>query len=120
MCSCGAAAAYLASRADVRPGGLGCVGLSGGGCRAALLHGIGDWPDLVACRAPSPLMVQYLLHDALFPVAGMRAAHERLAEEYQRRSAAEAYIGEFHPGPHRFDADMQDSAFTWLAGRLLD
>jgi dienelactone hydrolase len=153
------AAAYLASRADVRPNGLGCVGLSGGGCRAALLHatseriraavvvgmmsthralldrhvanhtwmffppglpGIGDWPDLAACRAPSPLMVQYLLDDALFPVAGMRAAHDRLADEYEHSGAAEAYVGEFYPGPHRFDADMQDSAFTWLAGRLVD
>jgi len=32
------AAAYLASRGDVRAGALGCVGLSGGGCRAALLQ----------------------------------------------------------------------------------
>lgn len=32
------AAAYLATRPEVRPGPLGCVGLSGGGCRAALLR----------------------------------------------------------------------------------
>jgi dienelactone hydrolase len=151
------AAAYLASRSDVRAGALGCVGLSGGGCRAALLQAtsprvgaavivgmmstyqglldrhvanhtwmlfppglapVGDWPDLAACRAPSPLMVQYLLDDALFSVDGMRAAHRDLGERYERAGAREAYVGEFHRGPHRFDVDMQESAFAHLAGWL--
>ena len=31
------AAAYLRSRGDVVSGRIGCIGLSGGGCRAALL-----------------------------------------------------------------------------------
>ena len=82
---------------------VGCIGLSGGGNRAALLtathdriaatviiglmttyeglldHNLshtwmlfpfgwaryGDWPDLAACRAPSPLLVQYDLEDNL-------------------------------------------------------
>lgn len=59
------AAAYLTNRPEVRPGLLGCVGLSGGGCRSALLQATwmffppglpsrGDWPDLAASRAPSP------------------------------------------------------------------
>lgn len=63
-------------------------------------------------------MVQYLLDDALFPLAGMRAAHRRLIEIYERTASAEAYVGEFYPGPHRFDMRMQQSAFTWLAERL--
>ncbi len=147
------AAAYLAARPDVRPGPLGCIGLSGGGCRAALLQATsarigaavivgmmsthaalldrhvadhtwmffppglparGDWPDLAASRAPSPLLVQFLLDDALFPVDGMRAAHDRLTERYARAGAPEAYAGEFYPGPHRFDVQMQDSAFIRL------
>jgi dienelactone hydrolase len=147
------AAAYLADRPEVRPGPLGCVGLSGGGCRSALLqatsHRIGaavivgmmtthaalldrhvadhtwmffppglpvrgDWPDLAASRAPSPLLVQYLLDDALFPPGGMRAAHRRLTERYERAGAPHAYVGEFFPGPHRFDSGMQDRAFTRL------
>jgi dienelactone hydrolase len=32
------AASYLKSRPDVDSGGIGCIGLSGGGCRAALLQ----------------------------------------------------------------------------------
>ena len=34
----------------------------------------GDWADLVACRAPSPLMVQFDNEDALFTMAGMKGA----------------------------------------------
>lgn len=109
---------YLRSRPDVRSGPIGCIGLSGGGCRAALLQAtcdqigaaaivgmmsshpelldrhvachtwmffpsglarVADWPDLAASRAPSPLLVQYDRHDELFPIRGMRAAHERIA-----------------------------------------
>jgi dienelactone hydrolase len=151
------AAAYLASRPDVIPERIGCIGLSGGGCRSALLAAtcdrisaavvvgmmstygelldrhvsthtwmlfpagwarLGDWPDLAACRAPLPLLVQYDLDDELFPVAGMKGAHERLKEHYAYAGAPDAYAGEFYPGPHKFDLEMQRSAFAWLKARL--
>lgn len=54
---------YLRSRADVKPGLCGCIGLSGGGCRAALLQATCDeigaavivgmmstQPDLLDCH----------------------------------------------------------------------
>ena len=78
----------------------------------------GDWPDIAACRAPSPLLVQYLEDDALFPLDGMRAAHERLTRHYADADDAGAYEGQFQPGPHRFDLDAQESAFAWLARHL--
>ncbi len=148
---------YLLSRADVRPDRVGCLGLSGGGNRAALLNathnGIaaaaivglmttyeglldqnisshtwmlfpfgwsrhGDWPDLAACRAPSPLLVQYLLGDDLFTEPGMRAADARLAGHFTGVGHPEAYTGQFYPGPHRFDIEMQAAAFAWLRERL--
>jgi len=148
---------YLASRSDVVPDSLGCIGLSGGGNRAALLaatcdrlaaavvvglmssydglldhnvadhtwmlfpHGWsrhGDWPDVAASRAPLPLLVQYDLDDGLFTQDGMRAAHERIAAHYRSVGAPDAYVGEFHPGPHKFDLPMQRSAFGWLAQNL--
>jgi dienelactone hydrolase len=151
------AAAYLASRPDVIPERIGCVGLSGGGGRSALLAATcdhisaavisgmmstyaglldrhvsthtwmlfpagwarhGDWPDLAACRAPLPLLVQYDLDDELFSVEGMRAADERLRAHYAGVGSPDAYTGEFYPGPHKFDLEMQESAFAWLAGRL--
>jgi hypothetical protein len=59
----------------------------------------GDWPDLAASAAPSPLLVQFLLDDELFTLEGMRNADLRLAAAYARANAPEAYRGEFYPGP---------------------
>ncbi len=148
---------YLLSRPDVLAGKVGCLGLSGGGNRAALLqathdaiqaavivgmmstyaglldHNVfshtwmffpfqwarsGDWPDLVACRAPSPLLVQYDQDDSLFTLEGMRAADARLATHYQSVGHPEAYTGQFYPGPHKFDLEMQAAAFQWLKTNL--
>ena len=151
------AATYLAGRADVAGPNVGCAGLSGGGCRAALLgatcdlvgatvvvgmmstyeglldHNVishtwmffppgwarrGDWTDLAACRAPSPLLVQYDLDDALFSVEGMESAHRRLAAHYVSVGVPGNYEGQFYSGPHQFSREMQRAAFAWLAGHL--
>ena len=151
------AVGYLAGREDVDAASLGCLGLSGGGARAALLqatcdhlratvivgmmstyeglldHNVvshtwmlypagwsrhGDWADLAACRAPSPLLVQYDRDDGLFSADGMRAAHRRLAAHYESVGHPENYVGQFYPGPHQFDRPMQVAAFAWLADRL--
>ncbi len=143
---------YLLSREDVIPHRIGCIGLSGGGNRAALLTAThdriaatvivglmctyeelldrnmshtwmffpfgwarySDWPDLAACRAPSPLLVQYALDDELFTVQGMRDADAKLAAHYASVGKPDAYVGQFYPGPHRFDLEMQAAAFAWL------
>ncbi|MCE9615479.1 MAG: hypothetical protein K8T26_14505 [Lentisphaerae bacterium] len=151
------AAAYLTGRKDVRAGGIGCLGLSGGGMRscwlnatchdirAAVVVGLmstweglldhnvklhawgffphevarfADWPDLAACRAPSPLLVQYDNEDALFTPQGMRAAHRRLRRLFRLAGSPTRYRGTFHPGPHKFDLAMQDEAFAWLARQM--
>jgi dienelactone hydrolase len=148
---------YLQSRPDVAGEHVGCVGLSGGGCRAALLqatceriaaavvvgmmstyeglldHNVadhtwmlfprgwarhGDWPDLAACRAPSPLLVQYDRDDHLFTLTGMHAAHERIAAHYGSIGRPDAYDGQFYDGSHKFDLAMQQTAFAWLHQRL--
>src|SRR5665811_242736 len=148
---------YLQSRPDVQAQRVGCMGLSGGGCRAALLQATcndiratvivgmmctyralldhyidpntwmflpngwsqyGDWPDLAACRAPSPLLVQYLNHDHLFTLEGMQAADARLATHYASVGHPENYDGEFYDGPHRFSVEMQNVAFDWLVRQL--
>ncbi len=147
---------YLRTRPEVNAERLGCMGLSGGGNRAALLsatdaglhataviglmstypglldHNInhtwmfypfgwsryGDWPDLAACRAPRPLLVQYDEQDDLFTPEGMQAAHLKLSAHYQSTRHPEAYRGQFYPGPHKFDLEMQSAAFTWLAENL--
>ncbi|HUR05468.1 MAG TPA: hypothetical protein VM347_23200, partial [Nonomuraea sp.] len=73
-----------------------------------------DWPALVAARAPEPLLVLYGERDQLFPLAGMRAAHEAIA----RRPPHGGYEGVFFDAPHAFDVPMQEHAFTWLATHL--
>ena len=78
----------------------------------------GDWSDLVACRAPSPLLVQYDRSDPLFTMAGMKAADRRLKMHYRTAGAAANYRGEFYPGLHKFDVPMQKSAFAWLGLHL--
>ncbi len=75
---------------------------------------LGEMPDLAACAAPRPLLVQYALGDELFTEKGMRDADVRIGSTYARANAPDAYRGEFYPGPHRFDAEMQEAAFEWL------
>jgi dienelactone hydrolase len=70
-----------------------------------------DWPDIAACQAPAPLLVQYDRQDRLFPLDGAEAAHRRIAEHY---ASATSYTGQFFDGPHKFDQEMQDAAFVWL------
>jgi dienelactone hydrolase len=148
---------YLRSRPDVATDRVGCLGLSGGGNRTALLlatheaiqaavivglmstyaelldrhvlthtwmffpHGwarYGDWPDIAAARAPMPLLVQYDMEDDLFSLDGMRAADRRIAAHYQHAGAPAAYTGQFYPGIHKFDREMQSAAFDWLKQQL--
>ncbi len=82
------------------------------------LSPIGDWPDLPAIAAPAPLLVQYLNDDAQFTRSGMKAADARIRARYETTGTPNAYVGEFYPGPHRFDVQMQDAAFDWLARAL--
>ncbi|NQT58044.1 MAG: hypothetical protein HQ557_03575 [Bacteroidetes bacterium] len=148
---------YLLSRKEVDSSRIGCIGLSGGGCRSGLLQAVcnnikaavivgmmstyaelldhcvqshtfmlfpagwsrlGDWPDLVAARAPSPLLVQYDIDDALFPLSGMKLADQCLQQHYSRSGSPRAYEGQFYQGSHKFDLEMQQNAFSWLKSQL--
>ena len=150
------ALAYLGSRPEVATGRIGCIGLSGGGIRAAMLQATsdvaatvvvammstyegmldrhvashtwmlyperwptcGDWPDLVACRPSSPLLVQYQRGDRLFSAEGMRDAHRRIAAVYAGTGNAGGYEAQHYDGPHCFDVSMQEAAFAWLRAAL--
>ena len=74
------------------------------------LWSFSDWPDLTRL-ARARFLVQYRLDDPLFPLAGMRAAHEQLSTIHP---APGRYRGSFTPGGHEFDAGMQDEAFDFL------
>ena len=78
----------------------------------------GDWPDVSACRAPLPLLVQNDLDDDLFTVKGMRDADDRIAGHYASVGRPDAYTCQFYPGPHKFDLEMQADAMAWLKAHL--
>ena len=78
------------------------------------LWSLTDWPDLTA-MGRARFLVQYGEEDALFPRAGMEAAHTHLLD---RHAGTTRYRGSFHPGGHVFDAAMQDEAWAFLAEAL--
>jgi hypothetical protein len=78
------------------------------------LHQRMDLPDVVALRAPKPLLVLQCKQDGLFPLEGMEASVRKIAAIYKKAGAAERFTGRFHDAPHRFDLAMQDDAFRWF------
>lgn len=64
------AAAYLASRDDVLPGGIGCIGFSGGGARSSYLTATSDY---VSAASVNGMMCSYseLLDHLIAPHTGI-------------------------------------------------
>jgi dienelactone hydrolase len=75
---------------------------------------IGDWPDVAACRAPSPLLLQFATKDPLYSEQGMLAAHRRVTASYRIAKAQSNYEGAFYPQTHVFNAPMQEDAAAFL------
>ncbi|MBO3802596.1 MAG: acetylxylan esterase [Candidatus Brockarchaeota archaeon] len=73
-----------------------------------------DMPDLLALMAPNPLMVQYDLEDDLYTLEGQRGADRKISMIYGKMGKSAHYSGKFYPGPHKFDAEMQEDAFDWF------
>ncbi|QDU28623.1 Abhydrolase family protein [Anatilimnocola aggregata] len=82
------------------------------------LHQYLDLPDVVALRAPRPLLVQQCRQDGLFPVQGMEDSVTKIAAIYERAGAKEKFAGQFYDVPHQFNVAMQDDAFSWLDRQL--
>jgi dienelactone hydrolase len=82
------------------------------------LHRYLDWPDLASLAAPRALLVQQCAQDRLFPLAGMRAAVERIGAVYAKAGVKGQFSGRFYDEPHRWTRAMQDEAFAWLDQQL--
>ena len=80
------------------------------------LSQVTDWPGIAGglegANDGQRMLVQYSLHDHLFGVDGMRAAHAILRERMP------LYSGSFHEKAHVFDVVMQDEAWRFLADSL--
>lgn len=82
------------------------------------LHTQLDLPDLVALRAPQPLLVQQCKRDGLFPLAGMEESVRKIAAIYAKAGAPSAFQSRFYDVPHIFNIEMQNDAFAWLDRQL--
>jgi dienelactone hydrolase len=82
------------------------------------LHGRLDLPDIVALRAPKPLLVQQCRRDGLFPVEGMEQSIAKIARIYEKCGARSAFSGRFYDQPHIFNIEMQEEAFAWFDQHL--
>jgi hypothetical protein len=76
---------------------------------------LGWLPGLPAFGRGQSWLVQYAERDALFPVAGMRAAHRILSE---RSGGAGDYAGRFFDAGHEFGPAMRLEAGDFLAEHL--
>lgn len=77
-----------------------------------------DLPDVIALRAPAPLLVQLDRDDGLFSLKGMEEANQKISKIYEKMQHPENYTGRFYPGRHKFDVEMQEDAFAWLGKKL--
>jgi dienelactone hydrolase len=73
-----------------------------------------DWPEILGLRVPAPTMVLNDIDDGLFTLPEMRRADDILRGVYEKAGAADRYVCNFHPGPHKLDLKMQGEAFEWF------
>jgi len=79
-----------------------------------------DLPDVIAIRAPAPLMVQFNIDDELFTFEGQSAADRKITGVYTKMGYRENYSGKFYRGMHKFDSVMQEDAFQWFTKWLMN
>lgn len=89
-------------------------------CYVPLLPNYMDYPEILGMRMPLPTLVQNDIEDQLFTMPEMERADEMLRQAYDMAGAGEKYRCTFYPGPHKFDLEMQDEAFTWFDTWLKD
>tara|TARA_R110000868_G_scaffold220806_2_gene472253 strand:+ start:3679 stop:4998 length:1320 start_codon:yes stop_codon:yes gene_type:complete len=73
-----------------------------------------DFPEILGLRVPLPTMVQSNNHDQLYTLPEMKKADEILASVFSKAGHTDRYKGKFYDGPHKFDIQMQNDAFTWF------
>jgi dienelactone hydrolase len=78
-----------------------------------------DFPEILGLRAPLPTLVMATTEDPLFTHQETRRAAGILEETYRKAGSPDALSVSIHPGAHKFDAPMQEEAFTWLRKRLV-
>ncbi|MEX2233547.1 MAG: hypothetical protein WD824_15395 [Cyclobacteriaceae bacterium] len=73
-----------------------------------------DFPEILGLRAPLATLVLNDEQDQLYTLPEMKRADTILREVYKKAKAEDHYACSYYPGPHKFDANMQDEAFAWF------
>jgi dienelactone hydrolase len=73
-----------------------------------------DFPEVLGLRVPLPTLVLNDTEDALYTMPEMQRAENILTEVYKKAGAEDRFKCSFYPGPHKFDAAMQQEAFKWF------
>ena len=73
-----------------------------------------DFTDLYSLHGRKPTMVLYDAEDPLYTLQGQKDADKRLGDIYTKMGAPELYHGQFFPGDHKFDIEMQEIAFDFF------
>ncbi|HKH61883.1 MAG TPA: hypothetical protein VKA49_13675 [Flavitalea sp.] len=73
-----------------------------------------DFPEILGLRVPLPTLVLNDSDDFLYTLPEMQRAEQILKEVYKKAGADDRFKCSFYPGPHKFDAAMQEEAFGWF------
>lgn len=73
-----------------------------------------DFPEILGLRAPLPTLVLNDEDDPLYTLPEMKKADAILREVYKKAKAEDHFQCSYYPGPHKFDAKMQEEAFAWF------
>jgi dienelactone hydrolase len=73
-----------------------------------------DFPEILGLRVPLPTLVLNDADDGLYTLPEMQRADRIMNDVFKKANAADRYKCSFHPGPHKFDANMQTEAFDWF------
>ncbi len=83
------------------------------GCPSVL-----DYSEVLGLRVPAPTLVLNNHSDPLFTHRGMERADEILSAVYDAAGTSEAYECRWYDGEHKFDREMQVTAFDWFEDTL--
>ncbi|MGZ5135699.1 MAG: dienelactone hydrolase family protein, partial [Flavitalea sp.] len=73
-----------------------------------------DFPEILGLRVPLPTLVLNDREDSLYTLPEMERAESILKEVFKKAGASDKFKCSYYPGPHKFDATMQEEAFNWF------
>ncbi|MBD0367679.1 MAG: hypothetical protein ICV53_16455 [Flavisolibacter sp.] len=73
-----------------------------------------DFPEILGLRVPLPTLVLNDSDDTLYTLPEMKHAEKILSDVFRKGGAEDRFKCSYYPGPHKFDAAMQEEAFNWF------